>query len=64
MSCFNIKCPKCGQTDSVRVDCNVTAWVTPDGSADTTDSDVTWDKDNFAYCPECDHSGKAWEFGI
>jgi hypothetical protein len=52
-------CPAChGEKGDLRIAAKVWAVVTPDGSADTTQSDVEWEEDAVAMC-SCGWDGYA-----
>jgi hypothetical protein len=58
----DIKCPKCGNDGSFRIEAVIVCHVTDDGSEPT--GDHHWDKDSFCHCPECDFDGKVSDFYI
>jgi hypothetical protein len=63
-NCFDLRCPKCGNSDQIEVSASIWARVTDDG----TDTDLSkkssheWDDDSPARCAACSHSGKVTDF--
>jgi hypothetical protein len=63
-NCFDLRCPKCGNTDEIDVSASVWARVTEDG----TDTDLAkdggheWGDDSSARCAACGHFGKITGF--
>lgn len=61
---FNLRCPKCGNTDEIDVSARIWARLTEEG----TDTDLAkdghheWDDDSPARCAACSHSGKVTDF--
>ena len=53
-------CPKCHKGTSLYISAFISAKLTPLG-ADTTSSDVEWDKDSPAGCNACDWDGTVRE---
>lgn len=61
-------CPQCdGQCKELRIAGTVWLDVTDDGSVPSEApgcGDHEWDKDSYAYCPECDRSGRVRDFEV
>jgi hypothetical protein len=63
-NCFDLRCPKCGNSDQIDVSASIWARVTNDG----TDTDLSkdgsheWDDDSPARCAACGHFGKVTGF--
>ena len=63
-NCFDLRCPKCGNTDEIDVSASVWARVTDEG----TDTDLAkdggheWGDDSSARCAACGHFGKVTGF--
>jgi hypothetical protein len=63
-NCFDLRCPKCGNSDEIDVSASIWARVTDQG----TDPDLAkdgsheWDDDSPARCAACGHSGKMTSF--
>jgi Zn ribbon nucleic-acid-binding protein len=55
-----IRCPKCGQDDSLRIAGSSIFTVVDDGTEDH--GDVEWDEDSWALCPACEYEGKLGMF--
>lgn len=55
-----IRCPKCGQEDSFRIEGRSVFTVIDDGTVEH--SDVEWDDDSWALCPTCEYEGKLGTF--
>ena len=53
----NIKCPKCGNETSFRIEASIICTVTDDGSEATGDHHH-WDENSYACCPLCETEGK------
>lgn len=52
-----LRCPDCGNADRLRIVARVMADVTDDGAEMAHGSQLDWDDDSLAVCPECDHDG-------
>jgi hypothetical protein len=63
-NCFDLRCPKCGNSEEIDISAPVWARITNDG----TDTDLSanggheWDDDSPARCAACCHSGKVGDF--
>ena len=63
-NCFDLRCPKCGNSEEIDISAPVWARITNDG----TDTDLSenggheWDDDSPARCAACCHSGKVRDF--
>jgi hypothetical protein len=63
-NCFDLRCPKCGNSEEIDISAPIWARITEDG----TDSDLSanggheWDDDSPARCAACTHSGKVGDF--
>jgi hypothetical protein len=63
-NCFDLRCPKCGNTDEIDISGPIWARVTDEG----TDTDLSkndgheWHDDSPARCAACGHSGKVQGF--
>ena len=63
-NCFDLRCPKCGNSDEIDISAPIWARVTDDG----TDTDLSanggheWDDDSPARCAACCHSAKVADF--
>jgi hypothetical protein len=63
-NCFDLRCPKCGNSEEIDISAPVWARITNDG----TDTDLSenggheWDHDSPARCAACCHSGKVEDF--
>jgi hypothetical protein len=63
-NCFDLRCPKCGNSDQIDVSASIWARVTEDG----TDPDLAkhgsheWGDDSPARCAACGHFGKVTGF--
>jgi hypothetical protein len=63
-NCFDLRCPKCGNSDQIDVSSSIWARVTDEG----TDPDLAkdggheWGDDSPARCAACGHSGKVTGF--
>ena len=55
-----IKCPACGNEDRFRIAATSLFTVTDDGTEDYTE--VDWDDDSYADCPECHRHGALKDF--
>ena len=55
-----IRCPKCGQEDSFRIEGRSVFEVIDDGTV--SHADVEWDDDSWALCPACEYEGKLGTF--
>lgn len=58
-----MKCPECGNEESLRIETKITVDVTDDG-AEPIDGDYEWDEDSPAHCPECGESGVVADFEV
>lgn len=63
------KCPKCGDTESLRVIARVTVHLLQDGEdIQTVDDDANcdhdWDDDSPMHCNTCGWAGGAWRFAL
>ena len=63
-NCFDLRCPKCGNSDQIDVNASIWARVTNDGTDPNLSKDGTheWDDDSPARCAACGHSGKTGVF--
>jgi Zn ribbon nucleic-acid-binding protein len=52
-----LRCPDCGNADRLRIVARIMADVTDDGAEMAHGSQMDWDDDSMAVCPECDHDG-------
>ena len=63
-NCFDLRCPKCGNSEEIDISAPIWARITEDG----TDTDLSdnggheWDDDSPARCAACTHSGKVGDF--
>jgi hypothetical protein len=63
-NCFDLRCPKCGNSEEIDISAPIWARLTDDG----TDTDLSenggheWDDDSPARCAACTHSGKVGDF--
>jgi hypothetical protein len=64
VNCFDLCCPKCGDTDQIDVSAFIWARVTRDGTDPnlSKDGDHEWGDDSPARCAACGHSGKVGDF--
>ena len=58
-----MKCPKCGQEDSLEIEATCIFTVTDDGTEDGGYW-VDWEDTNYCECPDCGHSGAVADFTI
>jgi hypothetical protein len=56
----NIKCPACGNEESLRIAASTIATVTDDGMEDY--SDMEWGDNSYAECPKCHRNGALKDF--
>lgn len=57
-----VKCPNCGNEDSLLVEAKcVVEWHPDEGVIEEGAAD--WEMDTLARCPKCQHIGKFWQFG-
>ena len=52
-----LRCPGCGNADRLRIVARIMADVTDDGAEMAHGTQMDWDDDSLAVCPECDHDG-------
>lgn len=57
---MDMRCPRCGNDDELRIVVSGIASVTDDGM--TLVGDTEWDGGSFCQCPVCDHDGIAHDF--
>lgn len=57
-----IRCPKCGNEDHFYIEASILAYVTDDGADMAKHTDMEWNEDNYARCPDCGESGVLGEF--
>jgi hypothetical protein len=48
-----IKCPKCGNEDRFFIAAMILAEVTDDGADIARNTDMEWDDESYARCPDC-----------
>jgi Zn ribbon nucleic-acid-binding protein len=58
-----MKCPKCGQEDSLKIEATCLFIVTDDGLEDEGYGHE-WDDTNYCECPNCAHHGSVADFTI
>jgi len=58
-----MKCPKCGQEDSLKIEATCLFTVTDDGTEDEGNGHE-WDDTNYCECPGCAHHGTVADFTI
>jgi Zn ribbon nucleic-acid-binding protein len=58
-----MKCPKCGQEDSLKIAATCIFTVTDDGTEDDG-NDREWADTNYCECPDCGHHGTVADFTI
>ena len=59
----DLRCPRCGQTDTFRIQVDATATVTADGVTEL-DSDNDWDDRSEITCPSCYHAATVADFTV
>jgi Zn ribbon nucleic-acid-binding protein len=58
-----MKCPKCGQEDSLEIEATCIFTVTDDGTEDEGHGH-DWEETNYCECPDCGHHGSVADFTI
>jgi Zn ribbon nucleic-acid-binding protein len=58
-----MKCPKCGQDDSLKIEATCIFTVTDDGTEDEGNGHE-WGDTNYCECPDCGHHGTVADFTI
>jgi Zn ribbon nucleic-acid-binding protein len=58
-----MKCPKCGQEDSLKIEATCIFTVTDDGTEDEGNGHE-WGDTNYCECPDCGHHGIVADFTI
>ena len=56
----DLACPKCGRSESLRIEGSSVFVVTDDGTGEH--GDVEWDGDSWTLCPACEFEGRHAEF--
>ena len=57
-----IKCPKCGNEVRFLIAATIVADVTDDGADIAKHSDILWDDNSSASCPDCGEAGELSHF--
>jgi len=57
---LNLRCPECGQSESIYIEVVSTATMTASGFV--AYSGTNWGENSYCSCPECDHEGSAGMF--
>ena len=65
-NCFDMQCPKCGESDRIDVYTRIWVRLTKDGTDADASEDGTheWDDADRADCIACGHSGKVFTFRV
>jgi len=58
-----MKCPKCGQENSLKIEATCIFTVTDDGTEDEGNGHE-WGDTNYCECPDCEHHGTVADFTI
>lgn len=59
---FNLRCPRCRQTDELRIDISALADVTADGSEVTGDHE--WSDEAYCECRPCGYRATVADFTV
>lgn len=57
-----LRCPRCGQSEHLRLEAYQWADWEPDGTSPDTDCDPAWGAESACNCPECEYEGRVLDF--